>query len=100
VELAAAWPPWLATQGEVLDPHARLVVRAGLDDDTDSERAPRANSRVTRRAETVLPSTFSFPAPSLVLDPVQALCSPERSTFASKRFLRLSLNARPPRVEV
>ena len=31
----------LATQGEVLDPHARLVVRAGLDDDTGSERAAR-----------------------------------------------------------
>jgi hypothetical protein len=31
----------LATQGEVLDPHARRVVRAGLDDDTDSERAAR-----------------------------------------------------------
>ena len=62
---------------------------------TPAASAPRANSHVTRRAETVLPSTFSFPAPSLVLDPVQALCSPERSTFASKRFLRLSLNAAP-----
>ena len=44
---------------------------AGFAIDEPAASAPRANSHATRRAETVLPSTFSFPTPSLVLDPVQ-----------------------------
>jgi len=45
--------------------------------------------------EAVRAAGVMQPAPSVVLDPVRAWCSPERSTFASKRSLRLSLNARP-----
>jgi Beta-lactamase len=60
------------------------------------ESGPRSSSHATRRAETVLPSTLSFPAPSVVREPVHRWHCPERSTLASKRVLSFSSTARLP----
>jgi hypothetical protein len=58
----------LATQGEVLDPHARLVVRARLDDDTGSECAARQLPRNAPRRDGLainlqLPCAVASPRP-------------------------------------
>lgn len=79
--------PRLPADGQVLDSHTAPLVGTTSDLCVGGER-PVSRPQAMRGAVTVLPSTLSFPVPSAFLEPVQVWCTPERSTFASKRSER------------